>query len=90
MYKKIELETPHTINSEWILRGGAHSFKLHTVDDKAVREVGPDLIFALHADPLMPSAQASNQYKPHFDVKTTGRQCEVTANLRGGYLNRNA
>lgn len=62
-----------------------HGSSLPEIDAKAIRELGSDLIYSLHVDPVASIQHVDNSDLPHFSVDEKGL---VTANLRGGRLNR--
>lgn len=62
------------------------SFVPRLVDNKAMIELSPERVYALHADTTIAMLQLDNLHKPHFDTRQTPTGFSFSANLRGGGL----
>lgn len=65
------------------------TFTPRLVDNKALQEIGPELLFSLHVDPQVMPVLAQHDYLPHMTYSRT-RYVSVTANIRGGTLTKAA
>lgn len=59
------------------------------VDNKAVRELGPKLVYALHAENSIPLTQMKHEYAPHL-TGSMGLAFSIKANIRGGLFGKPA